>query len=108
MLFDQHQLSFKTTVSVTATRNINAADIGEFLVCNSASPIVLTVPQSFAQVNDEIEILHWGSSTISIVAASGVTITRFGGTVHQLAGKGSVCVLRLIAANDWLLSGDFA
>ena len=95
------------SLDVTASRNLASTDVEKFLVCNSLSAISLTVPTSIANVGDEIEVLHWGTSTVSIVAASGVTITRFGGTVHQLAGRGSVCVLRLIAVNEWLLAGNF-
>jgi hypothetical protein len=101
-------LNSRQSLLVSATRNLTVSDISRFLVCDSSSPITITVPQSFASIDDEIEILHWGASTVSILADSGVAITRFGGTVHQLAGKGSVCVLRLIAADDWLLSGDFS
>jgi hypothetical protein len=101
-------LSSRQSLVVSTSRNLTASDISRFLVCDSSSPIVVTVPTSFASIDDEIEILHWGTSTVSIVADSGVTLTRFGGTVHQLAGKGSVCVLRVIATNDWLLSGDFS
>jgi hypothetical protein len=101
-------LSSRQGLVVSASRNLTASDISRFLVCDSSSPIVVTIPTSFASIDDEIEILHWGTSTVSIIADSGVAITRFGGTVHQLAGKGSVCVLRLIATDDWLLSGDFS
>jgi hypothetical protein len=101
-------LDSRKSLVVGSSRNMVLSDINRFLVCDSSSPITITVPTSFASIDDEIEILHWGTSTVSIIADSGVTLTRFGGTVHQLAGKGSVCVLRLIAADDWLLSGDFS
>lgn len=97
-----------TTVSiVSASRDFALTDVGLFLVAAGASPITLTLNAENWRQSTELYLAHNSDNLVTIVAGSGVTIVRFGGASHQLAGKGAIGILKLISTNNWLLFGDF-
>jgi hypothetical protein len=99
--------SLTTVSTVSASRNFALTDVGLFLVATGASPITLTLNVDNWRQSTELYLAHNSDAIVSIVADSGVTITRFGGASHQLAGKGAIGTLKLISTNTWLLFGDF-
>ena len=97
-----------TTVSVvSASRNFALTDVGLFLVAAGSGAITLTLNTDNWRQSTELYLAHNSEAIVTIVAGSGVTITRFGGAAHQLAGKGAIGILKLISVNNWLLFGDF-
>jgi hypothetical protein len=97
----------RKSLSIIAGRNFALTDANRFLICLNTTAITLTVPAISWEIDTEIEVLQWGTGQVTIVADSGVTITRLGGTTHALSGKGAVGLLKLITTNDWLLLGSF-
>jgi hypothetical protein len=98
---------YRSSIAVSVSRDLTLEDSGKFLICNGAATITLTLPAISWATDTEIEILHWSSNSVSILATGITTITRFGGTTHQIAGKGCCAVLKLISANNWVLFGGF-
>lgn len=90
--------------AITANRTINADDAGKLLLCYNAN-VTITIPTGLP-INTEIEICRWSSYTVTIAAASGVTIrsTETARTIKNTYG--CVCLKKITADEMWLLTGD--
>ena len=82
---------------VTASRSITSTDLDDFLKCDSASPIVLTIENDTAlsisglTVAYSLSAFRSNTGTVSFVAGSGVT---FIGTAPTIALNSSVTLVR--------------
>ena len=96
--------SCSTRNSITADRTINADDAGKLLLCYSAN-VTVTIPTGLP-INTEIEICRWSTYTVTIAAASGVTI-RSTETARTIKSPyGCVCLKKITVDEIWLLTGD--
>lgn len=88
-------------VSVTASRNLTIFDADQYLICNSVSPIVLTVlADSVIPWNTSsptIAVCRVGSGAVTFAAGGGVTLRGDLATPSQYGSKGIV----RIGANEW-------
>lgn len=84
------------------------SDSGKMVTLNNSSPISLVVPEdssgTFA-VGTSIVLAQLGSGTVTVNAASGVTLTSFNNNV-DLAGVGATAPIVKIDTNSWLLFGN--
>ena len=99
-------------VRVTATRALASTDAGKFLysdVVNSGN-ITITVPTNASvafPVGTEIEICRYTAGTVTIAAASGVTLVS-ANSLKSISVRYATCGLKQILANVWVLSGSLA
>lgn len=107
---DAAQLSTKS-LTVTASRALALADAGRCVDVSSLSALTVTIPTDATAafpVDTEIEIAREGSGTVTIAAASGVTIRAAIGTKasYQIANQYAMAVLKKKGADDWRIAGD--
>lgn len=98
-----------SVINVSASKTLVANDASTFQNCTNSAAITITVPTDVAvpfPLGTEI-VIYCGNASVTIVGASGVTITRLNGTVHELIGVGAICTLKEIATDNWILVGDF-
>jgi len=85
---------------VTASKTLALADAGQVLKCNSASDIVLTIPNDATGLwegNDGIAAYQAGAGAVSFAAGAGVTLRGTAPTAAQYTFQG---VLR-VGVNEW-------
>lgn len=97
-------------VPVTSSRSLTIADKKQFLGCDSASAMSITVPADTVPFNvgDFVELAWIGTGAVTVNAATDVVVRRYGSvntTGHLMAGRNAVTVLKKIAANTWLMVG---
>lgn len=90
------------------TYTLQASDTGKIVVCNNASPITVTLPNSLS-VGFICEVVQKGAGKITFSAASGATLNNFFSHT-KTAGQKSVVNLRVTdnsggAAASYYLSG---
>ena len=76
-------------------------------LCNSAGAITITIPTNASvsfPVGTEIELCRQGAGTVTVVAASGVTLLSVDSQV-AIAAQYGVVALKQIAVDTWLLAG---
>lgn len=96
--------------TVVASRDIASADGGKILYADSGSAIVLTVPTHATDpipVGTRIDLSQLGVGALSVLAASGVTINSFEGSL-ALAGQYAGATLHKRANDIWVLFGNLA
>lgn len=103
--------AFQTGVNPqTADYTLRLHDIGRRVEMNSASARVITVPTESAmnaQPGDWIDLKRLGTGSVTVAAASGVTIRVRSGLPLTLAAQySSARVIRSSTANVWDLEGD--
>ena len=95
-------------VNVTASRSLVASDFGALLVCDSASPIVLTLP-AFATLGIPAEsslvATQWNAGKVSFAPASGVTMNATGGLLSTRAQFSQITLIK-IGSDAALVGGD--
>lgn len=92
---------FAKIIAVSSSRNLAATDYGAVLSVTGSR--TLTIPTGLA-VGAEIEILNYGTGTVTIAAASGVTIN--GGTSSvTISDQYKSAVLKCMASNVWVIQG---
>jgi hypothetical protein len=93
-------------VNVSASRNLLATDFGAILVCDSASPIVLTLPP-FASLGvppeSSLVAVQWNAGKVSFAPGAGVTISGTGGFLSTRAQFSQITLIKL--GNDLALAG---
>ena len=92
-------------VNITANTTLTAAHAGCLLQCSG--DITITIPAGVLAVGAELELCNYGSGTISIAAASGVTIRSKDGAL-TLPHQYTCATLKQMATDEWLLVGDLA
>jgi hypothetical protein len=98
-----------TTQSGT-TYTLALSDAGSAVEFTSASAVTVTVPPDSSvafPVGTVIELLQYGTGTLTIAAGAGVTI-RSANNLLSARTQYSVLSLRKRAANEWVLAGDLA
>lgn len=95
-------------VSVTASKTLALTDAGTLQQVNSTSNLTITIPANDSvafPTGTEIELVRWNTGTVTIAAASGVTLVSANSKV-KIATRYSCACLKKIATNTWLLVGD--
>lgn len=91
-----------TTASITLTE----ADIGKTIICYGSANVTVTVPANIP-ASSEFEIVRFGTGTVEIVAASGVTLHSIGELRKIKNQYGAASLKRVWTDYDtWLLIGD--
>ncbi len=83
-------------------------DAYKIIQMNNAASNTVTVPLESSvnfDVGTVIEITQYGAGQTSVVATGGVTINSLGGNLN-VAGQHGVAILKKVASDEWLLSGD--
>lgn len=89
------------------THIVSDSDINRFLVCDSSSPISITLPNETSIVSGSgLEVMQKGSGSVSFLAASEAEILC-SGTPNTRTQYSVVCV-RKIANGSWSVFGDVA
>ena len=85
-----------------------ASDANTCHIVNTSTATTRTVPSDTTApdiaIGDSIEVQNIGTGVVTFVAASGVTIRS--SLTLVMYGQYSVCMLRKIAANTWILTGE--
>lgn len=92
----------------TADFTLALTDQGSVLLCESASPIVVTIPAdlSVAFTNGaRVDIVQYGAGAVSVAAASGVVFHSLD-SGSQLSGQYAVASLVKTGVDTWLLVGN--
>lgn len=95
-------------VSVTASKTLALTDAGSLQKVEGSSPRTITIPtnsNAAFPTGTEIEILRYGSGSVTIESASGVTI-RCAEETRTIAKQYGGVSLKKLAANEWLLMGN--
>lgn len=94
----------------TGSATLALADYGKVIEVNSTSSSVITIPTNAAvafAVGTLIEIARMGTGSVTIAAASGVTIRNPASVLTISPQYGSV-VLRKRGTNEWVINGYLA
>ncbi len=89
-------------------RTLALTDAYKIIQMNNAASNTVTVPLESSvnfDVGTVIEITQYGAGQTSVVATGGVTINSLGGNLN-VAGQHGVAILKKVASDEWLLSGD--
>lgn len=95
-------------VEVTESKTIALTDAGTFQYCTGSTAKTITIPANASvgfPVGTEIEICRYGSGTVTIAGASGVTIVSVDSKA-AVADQYGCAGLKKIATNVWILAGD--
>lgn len=93
----------------TASYTLVASDAGKIIEINSATGVVLTVPNDSTTnfpVGTTITITQVGAGQITVAGATGVTVHANPGL--KLAGQWAEAALYKRAADEWVLAGNLA
>lgn len=85
-------------------------DANNLVRFTGASAQTFTVPPNSSvafAVGAELTVSQAGAGSVAIAAGAGVTINSRGSLVN-VAGQYGVAMLKQVAANTWLLTGDLA
>lgn len=93
---------FAKIIAVSSSRNLAATDYGGVL--QASGTITLTIPTGLA-VGAEIEILNYGTGTVTIAAASGVTLNHASAGSVSCSEQDKSVVLKCMASNTWNAQG---
>ena len=95
-------------VSVTTSKTLALTDAGSLQKVEGSSAQTITIPTNSSAAfptGTEIEILRYGSGSVTIEAASGVTI-RCAEEAHTIAKQYGGVSLKKLDTNEWLLMGN--
>jgi hypothetical protein len=87
----------------TAAYTLTASDYGSVIVFNSSTNVVLTVPSTLS-AGFYCQVVQQGTGQVSVIGASGVTVTSALGTLSRTTGS-SIGILLSTSTNAFL-SGD--
>ena len=94
----------------TANHTLELSDAGKLILMNLSSAGTLTVPANASvafPVGAELEVCQYGAGTVTIAAASGVTLVSLDSAV-EFAGQYACAALKQVASDVWLLAGGVA
>lgn len=89
-------------VSKSAAYTLQSSDAGCLLTVTGTTQI--TIPNSLP-VGTEIEIMNYGTDTITVKAASGVTLNGTSAGSKQITDQYTSAVLKAITATAWVIQG---
>lgn len=84
-------------------------DAGGTVESSSGSAVTVTVPLASSvdfPIGTIVFVLQKGTGTVTIAAAGGVTLRYLTGKGTKIVGQWGQAVLRKLAADEWLLSGE--
>ena len=103
-------------VSCSSNYTLSSTDIGCLIKATGNSEI--TIPLNYGVLNDELEIMNYGSGTITVTAASGVTLngetssTEDNGVFLEeiyitktIPNQYTSAVLKCVGTNEWVIQG---
>lgn len=91
-------------IAISSNTTLSSTHYGANLSVTGSRTITIA---SGLAVGTEIEITNMGTGTVTIAAASGVTMNGTA-TSRTLSNKYDVAVLKCMASNDWVIKGDAA
>lgn len=94
----------------TGNYSLALSDVGNAVEVSSASNLTVTVPAEATvafPIGSVVEVGRYGTGTVTIAAAGGVTL-RSPGAALGLRAQYSTATLRKRAADDWSVAGDLA
>lgn len=97
-----------TIVSMTANKTLALSEAGCLIQANSSSNLTLTVPTNASvafPTGTEIEVVRYGTGTLTIAGASGVTI-RSANSLTSISSQYATAGLKKMGTNEWLLTGS--
>ena len=97
-------------IVVTTSRALTDADFGAVLICDSASPITLTMPLNSTtpiDVESSLVAVQWGAGKVTVAPAAGVTLRSVGALASTRAQFAQLTVYKT-DTNEILLGGDLA
>lgn len=101
---------YKATIRpLTASRNINSADVYNTVECTVSSTLTITSGFSSMAIGDTINLEAHNGATLTILGASGVTINYTNaGTAQFISEPGNVRfgLLRKSGTNAYIISGQ--
>lgn len=103
--------NFRPFIPVTASKTFTLDDAFTVQQCTNSAAITLTLPTEATAALPplcEIEIIQEAAGSVTIAAATGVTIRRIGSTAttgHIIVGQYGSVAIRKITANDWRIYG---
>lgn len=110
-MVDLAGFSRSTTMYVqTNSRNLDINDAHNSILCTNVADITLTIPLDSSvdfTVGTEVEVVRYGSGTVNIAGATGVTINSRDSNKY-IANQYSSVGLKKIDTNEWLLIGDLS
>ena len=103
--------SLPVVQALTASRNLELADINKFNVNSSSSAYTATIPAQSGvawTADAEIHFLRSGTGNIVITAATGVTLNGVSGGSATMAVQHGAATIKRIAENVWWTGGRFS
>lgn len=94
-------------VSITANTTLALTHAGKLLYVNSTSARTITVPTNASvafPTGTEIEIVRWNTGTVTIAAASGVSLVSTE-SARTISARYGVVAMKKMATDTWLLTG---
>ena len=95
-------------VTSTSSRTLQLSDAGCLIMMNSSSSLTVTIPLNSAvafPTGTEIEICKYGTGSLNIAGASGVTIVS-AMNAKRIPDQYGVACLKKLDTNTWLLAGS--
>lgn len=99
-----------TNLYETSSVVLAADNAGRIYRINSAGALTVTIPAVASvniPLNSEFRVARWGTGSVTIVAASGVTLRSAGG-LASISAQYGVITLKHITTDSWLIYGDLA
>ena len=104
-----HPAEHHEPVSGGTSTNLLPSFAGKRLFCTNSSAITITIMANqgsfLFNIADQVEIVRYGTGTVSFVAGSGVTL-RSAGSLTSISVQFGVACLVKVATNEWLLYGS--
>ena len=89
-------------VSVSTNTTLSSSHVGCLIVATGT--ITITIPNSLA-VGTEIEIMNYGTGSITVTAASGVSLNGVAAGSKTIPDQYTSGVLKAITATAWVIQG---
>lgn len=94
-------------VSVLSSKTLGLSDAGTMQQVSSSSARTITIPANASvafPVGTEIEIVRYGTGSVTVTAAGGVTLVSANSLV-SLSSQYACAALKKLTADTWLLTG---
>ena len=88
--------------SISAATTLTAVHQAHLLLVNGTYTITIA---SGLPVGMECEVMNYGSGTVTIAAASGVTLNGSSGGSKTVPSRYTSAVLKCVASNTWVIQG---
>ena len=89
-------------VSVSSNTTLGSSHAGVLITATGS--ITLTIPSTL-DVGTEVEIMNYGTGTVTVAASSGVTLNGTSAGSKQITEQYTSAVLKAITATAWVIQG---